>query len=267
MQKLVLLALACLWGTFISAQGDLMKSTEISSPAGRTTIVVPFNPQLYNNQDSRMMCEKSEMTYGQLGNYVRTSFDSALTSYLKDSINVVNLISNTTTGTSSDVEKIYSVSKYSYTDRPEPLEKKTKYDMMRSKIPARFKKPTPEEKKNGIKNGEVVSHKVDNSNRFMNVQFEDQEFINSVIMKYGAKYFLFINQFEILGDYSDPYKVAEKTYTRTIKVHYSIFSADGNFITGDFATGEFFAYENDIEEIAKKHFTPIAKKIARKIPR
>jgi len=249
----------------VFAFGQSLSTTQISSPAGRTTIVVPFNPQLYNNQDSRMMCEESKMSYGQLGNYIRTAFDSALTVYLKDSLNVVHLLENRTTGTASDIENLYSASKYQYTDRPEMLEDKSKYSMMRAQL--KKKKKPAQEQKNGVQNGEVVSHKVDNSNRFMNVQFEDSDLIQSLILKYGAKYFLFITQFEILGDYSDPYKVAERRYTRTIKVHYSIFDAQGKFITGDFETSEFFAYENDIRKICATHFTPIVKKIARKIPR
>lgn len=237
-----------------------------SSPIGRTTVVVPFNPQLYNVEDSRMICETSSMEYHQMSNFIRETFDSVLNAQMRDSINVVRLIANTTSGTANDLETIYNITKYQYTDRPKALEDKSKYSMLRDQKPAKSK-PTPNAKGNGIYNGQVVTQREDNTNRFMNVQFDDVEFIQSVIQKYSAKYFLFITQFDIISDYSNPYLVGQKTYPRTIKVHYTIFSADGKFLHGDFESAVFPANENNIKEICGKYFPDIAKKISRKLPR
>ncbi len=237
-----------------------------ASPTGRTTIVVPFNPQLYNVEDSRTICESSDMEYHLMSSFVRETFDSVLNAQLRDSINVVRLIANTTSGNANDLETIYNISKYQYTDRPKAMEDKSKFSMLRDQKPAKTK-PAPSAKGNGIYNGQVVTQREDNTNRFMNVQFDDAEFIQSVIQKYSAKYFLFITQFDIISDYSNPYLVGQKTYPRTIKVHYAIFSADGTFLHGDFETAVFPANENNIKEICGKYFPEIAKKIARKLPR
>jgi hypothetical protein len=247
-------------------QNSSLAGSPALSPAERTTVVVPFNPNLYNNQDSPMMCEASKLNYGQLGNYIRSSFDSILVASMRDSVNVVNLIANTTTGTGSEVETIYSISKYQYAERPIAGTDNTKYAMMRDRMPAR-QREQQQQRPNGIHRGEIVSVKEDQSNKFMNVQFDDTDYIQSIIRKYGARYFLFITQFEILGDYSNPYRVADKTYLRTIKAHYSIFSADGRFIAGDFETAQFPAYENDIREISAKYFPAMAKNITQRLPR
>ena len=249
-----------------SAQNSQQSSAATISPAGRTTVVVPFSPRLYNNQDSRKMCEVSGMEYHQLGNYIRESFDSVLNAQMRDSINVIRLISSTTSGTANELETIYNISKYQFADRPKALEDKSKFAMIRDQRAPKAK-PASSAKGNGIHNGEIVTQRVDNTNRFMNVQFDDAEYIQSIIQKYGAKYFLFITQFDILGDYSNPYLVGEMRYPRTIKVHYSIFSADGTFITGDFESYQFFAYENNITEIVRNYFPTIAKNIAHKLPR
>ncbi len=249
-----------------SGQGSSYSTSQSFSPASRTTIVVPFNPQMYNVEDSRKICETSGMEYHQMSNFIRETFDSALNAQMRDSINVVRLISNTTSGAANDLETIYNITKYQFTDRPKVMEDKSKFGMLRDQKMAKSK-PASNSKINGIHNGEIVTQREDNTNRFMNVQFDDAEFIQSVIQKYGAKYFLFITQFDIISDFSNPFLVGEMKYPRTIKVHYSIFSADGTFITGDFESLQFFAYENNIKEITSIYFPEIAKKIARKMPR
>ena len=100
----------------------------------------------------------------------------------------------------------------------------------------------------------------------MNVKFEDIALINTMTVKYGVSYIVFINEFDITGDFSDPYKVSDKSYNRTATVHYSIFRSDGQFIYGDYVTVDFPARESVAARICAEYLPEIAKKIGRRIP-
>ncbi|RLD49553.1 MAG: hypothetical protein DRI94_11005, partial [Bacteroidetes bacterium] len=79
-------------------------------------------------------------------------------------------------------------------------------------------------------------------------------------------YFLFINQFEIRSDYSNPYSSGSGTYPRILKIHYSIYDAQGNFIFGSFAQTKLPPTENYLKNISQKYFPIIIKKMYQNSP-
>lgn len=77
---------------------------------------------------------------------------------------------------------------------------------------------------------------------------------------------LFITQFDIEGDYSNPYAVAQRTYDRIIKVHYCIYDNEGNYVDGNHLTHTFSAKDDNVISICNKNFDALAAKIVRKLP-
>lgn len=264
--KKILLSAILLVPFVLSAQDfDLDMDKPITSGIiGKSVLIVPYSSDMYNNQESRYIVEASKINYEQSINYFKASLDSAIVTSLKDSCKVISMLTNFTQSTSSDLEKIHSAASYKMVDRPAPVESKKKYDLFNPKFAK--KKTSGSAPKNGIHNGEVVSTREDLSKKYMTVSFQDQDFINAMTLKYGVKYLMFITQFEILGDYSNPYTVAQKNYDRTIKAHYCIFDNTGKFIDGDYITHTFTAQEDKIVAICNDNFPHVAKKLVRKIP-
>jgi len=237
-----------------------------ASPSDKAVLLVPFSSEMYQNKEGEYIGNASKMNYEQSVNYFRQSLDSAIIEAMKDSCKVISLLTSYTQGTSNDLAEIHSASNYYMTDRPVALEKNKK----RNDLFNRFKMPKKKDKEleelKAENPGEIVSRKEDLSKKFINVRFSEEDLINKMSLKYGVKYFAFITEFDPVADYSNPYAVAEKRYTRTIKAHFSIFDSEGKFIYGNYETINFTAEEDKIDKICKANLPILAKKIARKIP-
>ncbi|MFO7867838.1 MAG: hypothetical protein R6U95_00895 [Bacteroidales bacterium] len=233
----------------------------------KAILLVPFDSKLFNIQDSKMMLEESDMSYEQCVQFVTTSLDEHLTQAVKDSLRVHSLLRTYTTDAYNDVDIIHDQADYVLTERPHTLSQKKElsaFEKTKQRFNARRNKKKKQEKKSV--GGEVVSEKVDNSNKFLSVKFQDPQAFIELVHNYSAQYVVFITQFEILSDYSNPYAVAEHNYPRTIRIHYAIFDNTGSFVFGDIETGMFTAEENNIATICNSYFPVMTKKIMRKVP-
>lgn len=242
---------------------ETFDQTDAVAPKGSSVLIIPFSSNMYNNQESKYIVEKSGLEYEQTINYFKSSLDSSIFNALDDSCKVVSMLTGFIAGTTSDLEKLHGNAHYYLADI-KLLSSKEK-DAMFMKNDQNSNNVT--ERNKYIQNGEVVSVKTSSKNQYIAVKFDDQALVNAIAMKYGAKYLLFVNQFDILGDFSDPYRVAEKTYNRVIKVHYSLFTNTGTFLEGNVVEYTFPAYEDNIIAICNTNLPQIAKIIAKQIPK
>jgi hypothetical protein len=230
----------------------------------KSFLLVPFYQKMYNNQESTDMIKKSGLNYDDVLRYFQRGLDSSIVSTLRDSMKVVDMLNGFTQSVSSDLELIHGASIYFMTDRPNLITKNKKHNSL-------FKEdntPTPTKKaeNKNVRNGEIVRTREDLSGKFMSVKFEDISLINKMTVKYQVSYLVFITEFDITGDFSNPYTVSDKSYKRTATIHFAIFRSDGTFVNGDYVTVDFPAMESIPAKICAKEFPEIAKKIGRRIP-
>lgn len=219
--------------------------------AQKNVLIIPFDTKMYNNQESEKICKYSEVTYDKSIEKIRTDLDMHIYSAMKDSMNVSSLLRTYTTDASTDLEVVHNNATYALCNKEDAdINKTKKFNGQNSNIIA----------------GEIVSTKTDNSNKLMSVRLQDSQLFTDLIQEYQAQYIVYLTQFELLGDFSNPYSVAENSYLRTIKVHYVIFNALGKFVFGDIAEMTFSAKVNDLDQICDQYLPVIAKQIARKIP-
>jgi hypothetical protein len=232
------------------------------SQSKKTIVLIPFNVSMFNNQESAPMLAVSDMTYDQSIQFFMTSLDEHLSLSVSDTINFYSLLRTYTTDAFNDIDIVHQQASYTYIENPSSIEEKKEASAINQLKRVR-KKPNPVTKNPG---GEIISVREDNSNKLMSARFPDPQLFIDLIANYSAQYVLFVTQFEILGDFSDPYAVAQRTYIRTIRVHYVIFNKKGDFVHGDIATQAFTAQENNIAEVCAAYMPAIAKRIARKLP-
>lgn len=218
--------------------------------AQKSVLIIPFDTKMFNNQESQSICEYSGISYDKSVERFRNELDLQIYAALKDSMTVSSLLRSYTTDASSDMQIVHENSQY-YFDEGK------KQDINK---PGKFK---PNE---NVTIGEITSLKTDNSQKLVAVKIKDPQLYSDLVQNYKAQYVVYITQFELLGDYSNPYTVADKSYERTIKVHYVIYNAMGKFVSGEIATTTFSAKVNDIDQICDQYLSVVAKQIARKIP-
>jgi len=248
--------------SFDGGDNEITNAKNIKKIKGKSVLIVPFNYDLYNNQESEKMAEASDMEYEQMINYMRLSLDSAIVKSLKDSIKVTSLLSNYTAGVTSDIEYVHGHSIYYMMNKPLPVESDEKYSLFANK-----KNTSTESPLNGtIQKGDIVSKVEDNSKKFLNVKFDDINLINNITTKHQTRYILFITEFDLYGSYSNAYPKVGGNFSRVIRVHYSIYENTGEFVYGDFALAAFPSIENNVPTVCSAYFPEIADKIVKKLP-
>lgn len=223
----------------------------LTSFGQKAVLVIPFDVKMYNNQESEKICKYSDVSYDKSIEKIRTSLDLHIYAALKDSMNVSSLLRTYTTDATTDLEVVHKNATYYFSD---------------AKSASDINKPL---KNNGqhqnIIAGEIVSMKSDISNKIVNVKLQDPQLFTDLIQTYQAQYILYITQFELLGDFSNPYTVADNSYERTIRVNYVIYNSLGKFIAGDVATTTFSGKVNDIDQICDIYLPRLAKQIVKHV--
>lgn len=237
MKKIIVIALSLLATNLVFAQ--------------KHVLIIPFDTKMYNNQESEKICKYSGVSYDKSIEKIRTDLDLHIYAALKDSMNVSSLLRTYTTDASTDMETVHNNAMYALCDKEDAdINKHKKLAGQNQHIIA----------------GEIVSTKTDNSNKLVSVKLQDNQLFTDLIQSYQAQYVVYLTQFELLGDFSNPYTVADNSYQRTIKVHYVIFNSFGKFVSGDIASMTFSAKVNDLDQICDQYLPVVAKQIARKIP-
>lgn len=217
----------------------------------KAVLVIPFDVKMYNNQESEKICKYSDVSYDKSIEKIRTSLDLHIYAALKDSMNVSSLLRTYTTDATTDLEVVHHNANYYFSD---------------AKNASDINKPL----KKGLQNqniiaGEVISTKSEVGDKIVNVKLQDPQLFTDLIQTYQAQYILYITQFELLGDFSNPYTVADNSYERTIRVNYVIYNSLGKFITGDVATTTFSGKVNDLDQICDIYLPRIAKQIVKRL--
>ncbi len=220
-------------------------------------LVVPFGDRMFYNEATSAMLKASGFSYSEMINY----FESSLVSDIQKQggRGFISCTGAVTTGEHSDLKtEVRSLLDFYLT--PINGSKKRKISL--------FGRPTSklesEKEKSEIGNGETVSLIGDNKTSYIASKVNSKRDFARLAKDAGVYKVLVINEFDIKEDMSSPYNNGSE-HLRQIQVHYTVFDAKGNSISGGVAVENFSSSENNIKEIVKLHFPNLAKQIVRKI--
>jgi len=227
-------------------------------------LLIPFAEHMYYSDAMHEFAKKSEMTYEQMLNYTQLQLDFSLQKVFYEG-STVSLLNNYTYAASEDLDEILSMIGYFLMDRPQEKDTTEKKSFFK-KFDKRKKTNSNNEIQDGLFQGEIVEVRKDKSNKFVNIKFEDENFLKSLSRKYDVDLMLFITQFEIKGDFSDPMNVASDSYNYWINLHYSIFDFSGKFLYGNVAKVPFPSSNKYIETVYKIYFPKLVENISQAPP-
>lgn len=241
-------------------------TTGISISEKKTVLIIPFNTMLYHNDAARDIAQHGNMNYNKILNYFRLRFDKNLVDSLSDTCIAVSLLSSYTHTANEDLISFYNEISYFLSDAMD-YNSKQNPPSLASKLALTKKEENKQKYKPATQKGEIRSPVTNTADKFLNIKFIDNEFIKSFCRKYNADLVLSINEFDIKGDYSSPYKVSMNSHNMVIKIHYSIFDYTGKYLFGSFAIAEYPATDTDLKNICTKHLPGATHKIKQSIIR
>lgn len=245
---------------------DIATDSTINQKINKNVLVIPFIPRLYYNDADKEIAKQTGKTFEQIMNAFRIEYDNSLIKSLNDTCYAISILSGYTISNNEDIENVYSNSLYVF-ENAMGFDKKKPNGYVHSRLMMSDKQAEKDLKKAKKHNGgEVVSPVTDVTNKFMHVKFNTPSFIIDLAKKYSADYVLFINQFEIIGNYLNPYKTGNNTNNMLIKVHYSLYDSQSKYLYGSFAAEEYPSQITDIEKISVNYFGKVNSQIINNIP-
>lgn len=226
-------------------------------------LTIPFESKMYLSDIDKDLAIKNNMSYQEIKATFRAALDKEIFVSLKQYYQPLSFYSIDPKEAKKELAYIYNSIGYKYELVPEE-------DVVEKKKPAqkilnKFKKKKDEEYiEAGIHNGEIVS-RVDNREKYMKTTLSNENLIANLNKKYEAKYYIFVNELDIKKGAENVYQASEDQYLREIKVHYTIFDADGKEVKGGAIKTRFKSGQNDVTKIINVQIPLVAQRIVEKL--
>jgi len=239
------------FSTSYVAQETTTGEALINEPITKNSVlVVPFESKMYISDIDRALATKNEMSFQEIKAAFRAALDREIFISLKEYYNPLSFYAIPPEESKKELAYIYNSIGYKYEVVPEE-------EVVEKQNTA--KKLLME---NLFLN--VVSN-VDNREKYMNTNLSNDKLIINLNKKHQAKYYIFINELDIKRGANNVYQASEEQYLREIKVHYTIFDAEGKQFKGGAIKTRFPSGQNDVNKIIRVQFPLIAQRIVDKI--
>jgi len=239
----------------ISAQKDSTSNLENTLRLKKSIAVVPFMPKMYYNDLSRLWYQTGEMkSQDQQIKDISRYLVSYLNRDLGGDCEIIDLNLTQTVSTTDFLVEYYFIGKIGYADTVPQKEVKMKWAKKKSHKKA---------KTQTRRGGELVSERKDRTYQFLNFNIRDKKKFRELCQELGVEQILFINQFDVKGDFG-PYSSGRET-DYFIKIHYSLYNNKGKLLLGNktkFATtNEKARYSHFLKHDLKMAISEITQKI------
>ena len=206
----------------ISLLAQIDSTKQISDTIVKKTIaVVPFMPQMYNNDLARLwhktgesLCQEKQFK----------DINKALIQLLNDTLGqeygILDLNESQTISTTDYLLEFYLLSSFSFKDTFPQKEKKLK-----------FLKKGKKAKVEKIDKGQLRFEKEDRTHQYLNADIRNLKSYRKYCKELGVDEVLFINQFDVKGDFSAYNSGRETDYY--INIHYSLYNKEGQLLLGN----------------------------------
>lgn len=265
MKKLWTISILLCFSTIIWAQETLQFSNAPKYDV--RLLIVPFDPIIYYNDATPELAPKYDMTHDELMMFFRLELNKYLHNSLSDSCYTVDLLTDNTKEARQDLGGLYTVIAYEMRTAMPNTTEDTSDEGFFGKFYRNMKKEKSVENKDGelystrMNNGEIKGHRQSTDNMYFHIKFKDPDFLPELADRRNVDRFLFINQFEIKGNYSDPYTSGRDDFMRTFKVHFSIYDHLGELIHGSYAVVKIPFDEYDKDNIVADYYPSIVRQI------
>ena len=237
----------------------------------KRVLVGPFDERIYFNDATAEIAKRDGLTHDEIMEYFRYQLNLQLVNSLIDSCEVVDLFKDNTREDEADISGLYTTMSYELRLAEFELDTENMGALARKraeKLDEARRKQREEEMKNarpGIQNGELVGRKQQTDDMYLHIIIGQPEVLKEIASRRKVDYFLFVNQFDIKTDYRDPYISGQRNVQRLMRVHFSIYNSNGEFVSGNYASTKVPYYEDSKERIVNQYFPEIMRQILKKL--
>lgn len=232
-------------------------------------LLVPYEYKMYFSEIDEELHENNKVSFAEINSKFRSALDQNLFMSLKKTYDPISFYAfDTKDEALRELSYIHSSIGYKYEVLEEEESNETEEKSPVKKLWNKLQEPKEKEArqpKEAVTGGQVTTAR-DTREKYMMTKLTNENLISTLNKSYNAQLYLFINQLDIkraLG--SEYYSVADNSYKRMIKVHYTIFSNTGKVVSTGAKKVYFSANVNDLDKIAKQYIAEAAALIVAEI--
>lgn len=242
--------------SFVFSQHSVMNfSDEPININHQSLLLIPFEPHMYQSDINRELFEANGLDSYEIRQRFIAGIDQSFLYTFNKKCDVNSFYYLEENDRYKDLSFVYNNRKLSYIYKSETLEN----DQLASIKSIFNKKKKNNNDKTRIEDGQIIS-KVEKGEKYMKAEANDQ-LLDSLNKKYRSDFILFVNELDIKNMYGNVYEMANMDYKRQIKLHYTLYSSNGNILSTGISSTYFPASENDINTIIEEYFPLLAQNI------
>ena len=255
---------------FLLSKGFAQNSPDVVlpdtiKPLYKKVMIVPFEANMYLCGVQTHLAQESRKTHNEIVQFFRESTVLELQNQFLYRYNTVSLLHYN--DTTNDLSKAYDAISYKFEIAPVEKEEETSknaIDKAKNLFKKKEAKPSKFER-GSTNNGQIVSLK-NTDQKFASVVVRKKENITFLSKKYNADLFVYVTEFDIENDMSDPTAFVNGDYKRLLKLHFSMVNKDGKVVEKGLISIPFPNNQNNIYKIRTLYLPLAAKKMMDKLP-
>ncbi|MFL5751934.1 MAG: hypothetical protein ACJ76F_00885 [Bacteroidia bacterium] len=227
---------------------ELAEKPGVLAPGKKHKVMlIPFEKKMYMSQIDHKINAETKWDQKKIRAAFREGIDDELYKKLKSRFDVLSLLDDTIKY-KKDIAGIYEYLSYKYDKVPNQQH---------------YTAPKTEKEKPNIKKGQLMTESV-TGEHFMNAKITSPALIPGLYAKYKTDIFLFVNQIDILSSNTLVVEAGNMN-SRTITIHYTVFTVDAKEINSGTCSVKFPADVNNPSKIVSSYLSKIAEEIARRM--
>ena len=228
-------------------------------------MIIPFEENMYLCGVQTHLAQESKKTHNEIVEFFRESTVLELQNQFLYRYNTVSLLHYN--DTTKDLLKAYEAISYKFEIALIEEEEETSKNAI-DKAKNLFKKKETKLSKferGSTNNGQIVSLK-NTDQKFVSVVVRKKDNITYLSNKYNADLFVYVTEFDIENDMSDPTDFVNGDYKRMLKLHFSMVNKNGKVVEKGLVSIPFPNNQNNIYKIRTLYLPLVAKKMMDKLP-
>ncbi len=225
-------------------------------------LIAPFHPDRYMSQIDHEIAKGTNYTYQHTRGFFRKGLDNAIIIAAKEHNNYVNLHADNPE-LNMDLDFLYKVTKNPIIPYVAPVIEDDKgFKKRLSSYWVKLQSEMIEEPEPGtrVEKGQLISHE-ETRELITTCKILNPILIDSLTPKYEADYFVIMNELDMVATSTDYRDFEQDNYGRLIKVHFTVFDAEGNELYSLIKKRAFRSTENDLATIIRSHYLPLGYEI------
>jgi hypothetical protein len=225
-------------------------------------MVVPFHPKRYLSEIDRYIAEGTNYTFQHTRGFFRKGLDNAILIGAKEHNEFVSMHADDPV-INEDLEFIYKMVATSVVPYEPPIVQEPKgFKKHLYKYWVKLQTNVEKEPEPGtrLENGQIVSVS-DYRELITKARVINPLVFDSLAPKYKADFFLFVNELNLLNAASSQTQLELEKYDRVIKVHYSVYDAEGNELFSLIKKRYFSSLKNDLPTIIVEDILPAGQEV------